>query len=217
MKNKIPAILASLVLCLMLISCGGGGEKSQQVEIETPMGNMTVKLYNSTPGHRDNFMKLVSEGYYDGLLFHRVINGFMVQGGDPDSKGAAPEKRLGGGGPGYTIPAEIGSPHFKGTLAAARTGNPEKRSSGSQFYLVQGRKQTDAQLNNFEKQKGITYTPEQRARYLKDGGTPALDVEYTVFGEVTVGMDVIDKIAKVQTNPGDRPVEDVTMKIREIK
>ncbi len=181
------------------------------------MGNMKVKLYDSTPQHRDNFIKHVEASYYDGLLFHRVISQFMLQGGDPDSKDAPPSKRLGGGGPGYQIPAEIGAYHFKGTLAAARTQNPEKKSSGSQFYIVHGKPVTDAELDQFSSMKGITYSPEDRARYKKDGGAIFLDNEYTVFGEVVEGFDVIDKIAATPTAPGDRPMKDVTMKISKTK
>jgi len=178
---------------------------------------MKVELYDSTPIHKENFIKLAKEGFYDDLLFHRVIKGFMIQGGDPKSRGAEPSARLGGGGPGYTIEAEIGSPHFKGTLAAARTGNasnPEKRSSGSQFYVVQGSPQSEAQLASTAKRKGITYTDSQRKKYAEVGGRPDLDMEYTVFGEVVEGMDVIDKLAAVETAPGDRPLKDVKMKIR---
>lgn len=205
-----------LFLCVLgiLISCS---PKQELYLIETDHGTMTVKLYDSTPQHRDNFKKLVSDSYYDDLLFHRVIKGFMVQGGDPKSKGAAPSARLGSGGPGYTIPAEIGAYHFKGALSAARTGdagNPKKASSGSQFYVVQGKPVSDAELKNFAGMKGITYSPEDIERYKKDGGTPFLDKEYTVFGEVVEGLDVIDKIADVKTAPGDRPVEDVKMTIR---
>ena len=141
----------------------------------------------------------------------------MIQGGDPESRGADANKRLGGGGPGYTIPAEIGAPHFKGTLAAARTGdamNPERASSGSQFYIVQGRKIGETQLQNFASRGGYSYNPAQIEKYMELGGTPGLDNQYTVFGEVIEGMEVIDKIAAVQTKPGDRPLEDVKMKVR---
>ena len=139
---------------MMISSCGDGFE---YVTIETEFGNMKVQLYNSTPLHRDNFIKLTKEGYYDGLLFHRVIKNFMAQGGDPDSRGAAAGVNLGMGGPGYTIPAEIGAPHFKGTLAAARTPNPAKESSGSQFYIVQGNGQNDRSIEIAETNKKINY------------------------------------------------------------
>lgn len=192
------------------------------VEIETPYGNMLVQLYDATPKHQDNFVKLVEENFYDSLLFHRVINNFMIQGGDPNSKGAAPNKALGSGGPGYTIPAEFVDSlvHVKGALAAARTGdavNPEKRSSGSQFYIVHGQSLNETALSRIEAQKNIRYTPDQRSAYTSMGGTPFLDREYTVFGQVIDGLEVIDKIAQVTTGAGDRPKEDVTMKIRLIR
>ncbi|MFT5382957.1 MAG: cyclophilin family peptidyl-prolyl cis-trans isomerase [Saprospiraceae bacterium] len=205
-------------ICLLsIITSCGGGDGFTYAEIETDFGTMKVKLYNSTPQHRDNFIKLAKEGYYDGLLFHRVIQGFMVQGGDPNSKDAGPDVSLGSGGPGYQIPAEIGGLHIKGALSAARTGNPEKKSSGSQFYIVQGTKISEAQLNGFEGSKKVKYSAEQRALYSTLGGTPALDNDYTVFGEVVEGMEVIDKIAAVPTKPGDRPVEDVKMKVSLVK
>ncbi len=213
MKNTLNLIL--FCFCIAFLSCNPG-KKFQYALIKTEYGDMKVKLFNSTPKHRDNFMKLAKEGFYNDLLFHRIIKGFMIQGGDPNSKDAAPDARLGSGGPGYLIDAEIGSPHLKGTLAAARTGgasNPEKKSSGSQFYIVQGKPQTDAQLDSQEKFKKITYSPEQRKRYKEEGGTPQLDMDYTVFGQVVEGMDIIDKIAAVQTAPGDRPVQDVKMTV----
>ncbi len=188
--------------------------QSVKVLIQTSLGDMTVVLYDETPQHRDNFVKLANSGFYEGLLFHRVISGFMVQAGDPDSKEAEPGKALGSGGPGYTIPAEINPKYFhkKGVLAAARTGdniNPERRSSGSQFYIVQGGKYTDMQLDSMEKQFGRKFTKEQRDAYVTLGGTPHLDTQYTAFGEVVKGLEVVDKIAGVQTARGDRPIEDV--------
>jgi peptidyl-prolyl cis-trans isomerase B (cyclophilin B) len=202
------------------IFLGCQNEKVYYIEIETDFGTMKAELYNSTPLHRDNILKLADEGFYDDLLFHRVMRDFMVQGGDPESKDADPSKRLGAGGPGYTIPAEIGAPHFKGTLAGARQGdgvNPERKSSGSQFYIVQGQKQTDAQLDQFEKSGNFKYNESQRKKYKEIGGTPFLDNQYTVFGELVSGLDVVDKIAAVQTAPGDRPIEDVKMKVRVVK
>ncbi|MCB9307305.1 MAG: peptidylprolyl isomerase [Lewinellaceae bacterium] len=189
------------------------------VEIETEFGTMTAELYNATPKHRDNFVKLAEEGYYEDLLFHRVINGFMLQGGDPQSRNAPAGQPLGMGGPNYQIPAEFVDSlfHVKGALAAARTNNPEKKSSGSQFYIVQGSPVNEAMLNQIEGMRGFHYSPEQRKAYLELGGTPHLDREYTVFGRVIKGLDVIDKIAATQTAPGDRPVKDVKMKIRVIK
>lgn len=189
--------------------------QSTKVLIETSKGKITVILYDDTPLHRDNFVKLAESGYYNDLLFHRVIKSFMVQAGDPNSKNAPANARLGGGGPGYTIPAEIVYPthfHKKGALAAARTGdnvNPKRESSGSQFYIVQGQVYTDMKLDQFEKALGKTFTKKERDAYATIGGTPHLDNQYTVFGEVVEGMDVIDKIAAVETQPGDRPVEDV--------
>lgn len=188
----------------------------QMVTIKTDFGNMVVKLYDSTPSHRDNFVKLVKEGYYDDLLFHRIIKQFMIQGGDPNSKGADQNTPLGSGGPGYQIDPEIGAYHFKGALSAARMPdqvNPEKKSSGSQFFVVQGYQVPDQELDRWEQQKGITYSAEDRQRYTTDGGYPFLDGDYTVFGEVVEGLDVIDKIAEQQVAAADRPVEDIKMKI----
>ncbi|HOD88826.1 MAG TPA: peptidylprolyl isomerase, partial [Bacteroidales bacterium] len=155
-----------LVLVVFGFSCFANAQ-STKVLIETSMGDMTVVLYDDTPEHRDNFIKLANEGFYEDLLFHRVINGFMIQGGDPDSKGAAPNKPLGNGGPGYTLPAEFNPKyiHKKGALAAARTGdhvNPERRSSGSQFYIVQGAKYTDMQMDSMEKQFRRKFTDKDR-------------------------------------------------------
>ncbi|MEM9545802.1 MAG: peptidylprolyl isomerase [Bacteroidota bacterium] len=206
--------LAFILIAGLMVSCHSGGPT--YVTIKTEFGDMKVELYDSTPKHKENFLKLIDEGFYKDLLFHRVIQGFMVQGGDPNSKDAGPNAQLGSGGPGYKIDAEIGLPHFKGTLAAARQGgpiNPKKQSSGSQFYLVQGRVQTDAQLNQFEQRGGFKYNEAQRNKYKTIGGTPALDNDYTVFGEVVEGLDVIDKIAAVQTGNADRPVKDVKMDI----
>ncbi|MBK5283839.1 MAG: peptidylprolyl isomerase, partial [Bacteroidia bacterium] len=177
------------------------------------------RLYDETPLHRDNFLKLVNEHFFDSLLFHRVIKGFMIQGGDPESKHAASGQMLGNGDVGYTIPAEF-SPnliHKKGALCAARTENPEKRSSGCQFYIVQGKPATDSELDMFDKHRSQPYTFTQRNTYKTIGGTPFLDMGYTVFGEVTEGLDVLDKIAAVATQPGDRPTQDVSMKITLIK
>ncbi len=185
------------------------------VLIETDYGNIKVKLYDSTPKHKENFLKLTREGYYAGTLFHRVIPGFMIQGGDPDSKNAPSGQALGMGGPGYTIDAEIGAKHFRGALAAARTGgptNPEKRSSGSQFYIVQNGPVPPAQMDQIIQQKGTQYTPEEIDYYLKVGGTPFLDDDYTVFGQVLEGMDAVDKIANVLKDNRDRPVEDIRIK-----
>ena len=239
-----------------------------KVQIKTSLGDITVRLYDETPLHRDNFIKLAKEGYYNGTLFHRVIKNFMIQGGDPDSKGAAAGVQLGTGGPGYTVPAEFVYPqyfHKKGALAAARQSdqvNPEKKSSGSQFYIVTGEVYSAGKLTQLEKQleqrmlqsifdslvvenrdkilqlrrnrdqAGIAaiqeqlqkdtfakakemgkpkFTDAQREAYTTVGGTPFLDNDYTVFGEVEEGMDVIDAIQNVATGVGDRPSNDVVM------
>jgi len=192
------------------------------IEITTEYGVMVAELFDATPKHRDNFLKLIEQGFYDGLLFHRVIEGFMIQGGDPDSKTAAAGAPLGSGGPGYQVPAEFVDSlvHIKGSLAAARTGdqmNPQRMSSGSQFYIVQGRPVEKNVLEMFETRKGTTYTPEQKEEYMEWGGTPALDRDYTVFGRVISGLDVIDKIAKVQKDARDRPLKDVKMSIKAVK
>lgn len=205
-----------VLMALGVYSCGPADDHTY-AEIETEFGTMKVKLYNSTPQHRDNFIKLANEGFYDDLLFHRVIDGFMVQGGDPDSKNAPPGQQLGQGGPGYQIDAEIGAPHIKGALAAARTQNPQKRSSGSQFYIVSGSPVDDNTLDQMEQQKGIKYNETQRKLYKELGGAPFLDNDYTVYGEVVEGYDVIDKIAKVPKDGADRPTQDVRMKVRIIK
>jgi len=269
------AILVFILLAGFGISCSHANKTSKEtlVLIKTDMGNITVKLYDETPEHKKNFLKLVNEGFYNGLLFHRVMPNFMIQGGDPNSKDAAPGVRLGAGNPGYTIPAEFVSKYFhkKGALAAARTGgpsNPEKRSSGSQFYIVQGEvftpgkldtmamslngkaknqffqeqfKAASETLNEFRKNNDeagfnvcvaelrakadslwtthdkISFTPEQREAYTTIGGYPPLDGEYTVFGEVVEGLDVLDKIAAVETDQYNRPKTDVKMEIEVIK
>jgi len=196
--------------------------KERLVEITTDYGVMVAKLYDSTPKHRDNFIKLVKDKVYDSLLFHRVIKEFMIQGGDPTSKNADSLTQLGAGSlPGDRIPAEFRANiiHKKGALSAARDGNPEKASSNCQFYIVQGKRTDTAQLKQVEQNvKGsnpnFSYSKAQKEIYQRIGGTPFLDQNYTVFGEVIIGLDVIDKIAAVQTHPGDRPVKDVRMKIR---
>jgi len=185
------------------------------VLLETTFGNIKIRLYDETPNHRDNFIMLIRSGYYDDLLFHRVINHFMIQTGDPDSKNARSDQHLGTGGPSYTLPAEIvpGLIHKKGAVAAARQGdtvNPEKRSSGSQFYIVQGNILTNAQLDAMEKSlQHPVFTPQERQVYTTTGGTPHLDYSYTVFGEVIEGLDIVDKIASVATSQGNRPKSDV--------
>lgn len=192
-------------------------EKMTQVLIKTTVGDIKVALYNETPQHRDNFIKLVNEKYYDGVLFHRIIQGFMIQTGDPDSKTAKPGQRLGSGGPGYRIPAEIVPTlfHRRGTLAAARDNNPAKASSGSQFYIVDGTIYDEGQLAAISQRTGKVFTEEQKKIYATEGGAPWLDGDYTVFGIVTEGMDVVDKIAAQEKDAADRPVKDI--KITEVK
>jgi len=246
-------------------STATSNEKMTKVELETSLGKIVVELYNETPQHRDNFIKLVKEGYYDGVLFHRVIKDFMIQTGDGNSKTAGPNTMLGDGDPGYTIEAEFVYPkyfHKRGALAAARTGdqvNPERRSSGSQFYIVTGKifslddlKMMSQRMADMQKQEifrrlvtenrarieelqqkqdngglqtlqteliqlteaeaaktPFTMTDEQLNAYTSIGGTPHLDGQYTVFGEVIEGMDVVDKIQNVETGTADRPTVDV--------
>jgi cyclophilin family peptidyl-prolyl cis-trans isomerase len=268
---KKLAVLLVVVCCLFLnISCGSGGnDNTVKVKIDTEFGTIKIKLYNETPLHRDNFVKLVKDGIYKDLLFHRVINGFMIQGGDPQSKNAAPGALLGTGDLGYTVPAEINSKfyHHRGALAAARQGdeiNPERRSSASQFYIVQGQKFTMGELDTLQTrmnearkasmfqaklkvaeaelnklgQEGkqdelmakynalkeevlgeaakltpITFSEEQRKAYTTIGGYPPLDNNYTVFGEVIEGMEVVDEIAKQETDRNDRPMKDIKFTI----
>ena len=215
-----------LACCLLSVVAGLAQQPAlkkkdlkKDVALVTSYGTMVIRLSDSTPLHRDNFLKLVKSGYYDSILFHRVISGFMIQAGDPDSRRAAADVALGNGSPGYTIPAEMrpGLFHKKGAVAAARLGdnvNPAKESSGSQFYIVQGRTFTDAGLDSLEKfrLKGRIIPASQKAVYTTLGGTPFLDQNYTVFGEVISGLDVIDKIAAVSTSKGadrDRPQQDV--------
>lgn len=194
-------------------------DRKRDIELVTNYGNIILHLYDSTPLHRDNFIRLVKSGFYDSTLFHRVINNFMIQGGDPDSKHAKPGQPLGNGGPKYTVPAEfrVSIFHKKGVLAAARESddiNPQKASSSSQFYIVQGRKFTDGALDTLEIRRlgGRKIPADQREVYKTIGGTPHLDQNYTVFGEVVSGLDVVDKIAATPTSKDedrDRPLEDV--------
>ncbi|MCY7290606.1 MAG: peptidylprolyl isomerase [Ferruginibacter sp.] len=195
-------------------------DKSLKVKITTDSGIIVVKLYDSTPLHRDNFVKLVKQGFYDSLLFHRIIQGFMIQGGDPTSKNAEPGAMLGGGGGDMArIPAEFRKSiiHKKGALAAARDGNPEKASSACQFYIVEGKTLSDAELDMMEQRIGSKYTLAQRNMYKKIGGTAMLDQNYTVFGEVISGLEVVDKIASAPKASGDRPSGDIRMKMEVMK
>jgi cyclophilin family peptidyl-prolyl cis-trans isomerase len=273
-------ILFIVLSAFMVFACSSNGQIENMEEgytyakISTEKGDIFVKLYNSTPEHRDNFIKLAKEGFYDSTLFHRVMNEFMIQGGDPESKNAAPGQQLGQGGPGYTLPPEFGEIHKKGALAAARKGdqvNPEKESSGSQFYIVHGRKYSKEELGQLEedmttravmgrvneylmkpenkylldsiqeysksgnreamqslqdrlvsqlKEEGddFAFTEEQVEMYTTLGGAPFLDGEYTVFGEVVKGMEVVDSIATAEVNKQtSRPVEDIAMKVEIIE
>lgn len=276
MNKNITTLL--IIIIYGFTACSSNKNKENKMEnnketsllIETDLGNIRVKLYNETPEHRDNFIKLAKEGFYNGTLFHRVIKDFMIQGGDPDSKNAPTDKTLGGGDTGYTLPAEFIYPkyfHKKGALAAARQGdqvNPKKESSGCQFYIVTGKVYTQEQLMSMEQQINqnrltavfnqlaqkhtkeiykmrknndqdglydlqeklfqeaqeqiaqqpeFKFTPEQIHAYTTVGGTPHLDGEYTVFGEVIEGMEIVDKIQNVATGKADRPKEDIKMKV----
>ncbi len=186
-------------------------DKMTKVLLKTSLGDIIIELSNETPQHRDNFIKLVNEKYYDGVLFHRIIQGFMIQTGDPDSKTAKPGQRLGMGGPSYRIPAEFVPSlyHKRGAVAAARDNNPQKASSGSQFYIVDGKTFDETYLSMIEQRTGKTFTPEQKQVYSTMGGAPFLDGDYTVFGMVLEGMDIVDKIAAQPKDPNDRPMEDI--------
>jgi peptidyl-prolyl cis-trans isomerase B (cyclophilin B) len=225
-RLSLLAILFIAVLPTMAQSC--------QVMLETTAGNILLTLYDDTPKHRDNFLKLVNEEFYDSLLFHRVIKNFMIQGGDPDSKKAEPGITLGEGSTDYTVEAEFFDseghllhPHQRGVLAMAREGdseNPERRSSGCQFYIVWGKTYATQQLyqigDKVEAQTDhrVTMTPELLDLYRKVGGVPHLDGQYTVFGEVTEGLDVVDRIQQVQTDDYDRPIDDVRiLRAREVQ
>lgn len=193
--------------------------------IETEFGNITLVLYKDTPVHRKNFLKLARKHFFDGTVFHRVINGFMIQGGDPWSTDTTRRAEWGNGGPGYDLKAEIMPNHFhrRGVLAAAREGddiNPERKSSGSQFYIVVGKTFTDEILDKVQERvrssgnTNFTFTAEQREAYKTRGGAPWLDTQYTVFGEVVEGMDVVDKIAALQAGTSDKPSREIKMKVR---
>lgn len=225
----VGLLLISTSLVLLLFTQWYDASKDEMVVISTKFGDITVGLYKDTPKHRENFLKLVKESYYDSLLFHRVINGFMVQGGDPNSREAQPGAPLGVGGPGYTIPAEILPRHIhkKGALAAARQGdqvNPERASSGSQFYIVQGKPVSEMDLAGISQQKlnmnpsdSAGYTAEQVAIYQSIGGTPHLDGAYTVFGEVIEGIEVVDIIASQEVDRRSRPVDDIKMSMKIVR
>jgi peptidylprolyl isomerase/peptidyl-prolyl cis-trans isomerase B (cyclophilin B) len=216
MKYSIVALI--IALFSLTVCADNDNEKETKVLIDTDFGKITVKLYNETPQHRDNFLKLVKERRYDGVLFHRVIKQFMIQAGDLTSVNAPEDKPLGGHDLGYTIPAEILYPkyfHKAGQLAAARQSddtNPQRASSATQFYIVTGRHYTDYELDKVEKENGRTFTPEEREAYKTQGGAPHLDGAYTVFGEVVKGMNVVRKIELQETNANDRPRKNVKIK-----
>jgi len=195
--------------------------KHEFVKITTSKGECIIMLYNQTPKHRDNFLKLSKEGFYNGTIFHRVIKEFMIQGGDPNSKTAKPVKALGEADLKYRVEAEFRDSlfHKKGVLAAARNNNPQKESSSSQFYIVQGKKWTDATLDEvqMERMNGRIIPVSQRRVYKELGGTPHLDQNYTVYGEVVSGIEMVDAIAGVKTGTSDRPVEDVSMMVSVLK
>lgn len=210
--------LSLCILVLCSVSLSAKAPEVKFVELTTNKGKILFKLYNETPLHRDNFIKLIRAKYFEGQLFHRVIANFMIQGGDPDSKGALSGQALGNGGPDYTIPAEIqdGLFHKKGALGAARDDNPGKESSGSQFYFVQGKVFSEAGLDSLEtlRMKGRTFSAEQRQAYTSVGGTPHLDFNYTVFGELVAGFQVVDAIAAERTDKLDRPEIDQFIRMR---
>ncbi|MBC9931339.1 peptidylprolyl isomerase [Chitinophaga qingshengii] len=211
-----------VLLCTLLLAVATMAmAKNRKVKVITPYGTMVIRLYDQTPKHRDNFLKLSRKHFYDSTLFHRVIKQFMIQGGDPDSKRAKPGAVLGEGDVGYTIPPEFQLDlfHRKGALAAARDDNPTKASSGCQFYIVQGKVFTDEELDKLEKTRlgGRKIPVDQREVYKTEGGSPHLDQSYTIFGQVIKGMEVIDKIAALKTDSHNRPLQDVPMKIRVVK
>ncbi|MFZ4752666.1 MAG: peptidylprolyl isomerase [Chitinophagaceae bacterium] len=213
-------IFSLLIILSLAIGSFAQKNKNKFVEIETTMGKIKIELFADVPQHSENFLKLVKDGFYDSLLFHRVIPSFMIQGGDPDSKNALDGQMLGNGDIGYKVPAEFMVPkyyHKKGALAAARDNNPEKASSGCQFYIVVGRTFTDQDLTTMEQRGGFTYSEQAKKDYKTIGGTPHLDNGYTVFGQVVEGQEVVDAIAMTPRNTSDRPNENVrilSMKIR---
>jgi len=206
-----------LLLLLSFALASGAKPKHSYIRIKTSKGECIVMLYNQTPKHRDNFLKLAKEGFYNGTLFHRVIKDFMIQGGDPDSKTAAPSQVLGSGDLGYLVDAEFRDSlfHKKGVLAAARDNNPSKASSASQFYLVQGKKFTDEELDKtrMNRMNGRLIPDSQRAIYKTLGGTPHLDGNYTVYGEIVQGLAMVDTIASVVTSASNRPSDDISMEV----
>ncbi len=226
---KTKTIVLALLSIVVLSSFGPKKKKAKKkksdnrvVLLTTEYGDMKIKLYDETPIHKANFIKLVEEGFYEDLLFHRVINKFMIQGGDPKSRTSEDGVAVGDGGPKHTLDAEFRPNlfHKKGAVAAARTGdnvNPERKSSGSQFYIVHGETFTESGIKGAERRAKTTIPEEHRKVYKTLGGTPHLDQNYTVFGEVIEGLEVIDKIAAVETGQADRPKENVKMNMTLIK
>ena len=219
-KNRFLFLVSFLLFLCVIPLQGKKREKRAVVRIETSCGTIRVALSDDTSLHRDNFLKLAASGFYDGTLFHRCIRDFMIQGGDPDSRNAPKGKLLGEGNPGYTIPAEFCLPylyHWRGALAAAREPddiNPEQNSSGCQFYIVYGRKQGPGDIKKVRsmlQEKGIEMTSQMSDDYQMRGGTPHLDGQYTVFGEVIEGLDVVRRIQEVATDSNSRPLEDVVI------
>lgn len=209
-----------ITLCLIaLMSAHEAIAQKYKVKMTTSEGLIELVLYDETPQHRDNFVKLAKEGFYDGTLFHRVIQGFMIQGGDQNSKNAEAGERLGMGSLDYKVPAEFNNDliHERGALAAARDNNPEKASSSNQFYIVDGKKFTAKELTPITSRRDYTYTSEQIEAYEKNGGSPHLDGEYTVYGKVTKGMEVVDAIAASKKDRFDRPEEDKVIEKVKVK
>lgn len=225
-RHRWTTFLSAFLLPLLLLAQPRPDQRRAQVEISTELGTIVIELYNQTPEHRDNFIKLVQEGHYDSLLFHRVVPGLVIQGGDPRSRNADPkdEKELGDCSAGPTLPPEIvpGFIHKRGALAAAREDdekNPDRRSDHSQFYIVHGRKYQPADLERIEKRNERYGTPHEfseaeKELYATVGGAPHLDGNYTVFGHVVEGMDVVDRIAMLPVDRNDRPVQDIRMFMR---
>lgn len=216
--------LFTLIILLSTVTAFAKPPKNQYVRISTPFGNCIIRLYNETPKHRDNFIKLTKQGFYNGTLFHRVIQNFMIQGGDPDSRDTSKNKagvELGNGDVKYTIPAEFNANifHKRGVLAAARDNNPEKASSGCQFYIVEGKRFTDDDLDKTIQTRiqGRAIPAAQREIYKTVGGTPHLDQNYTVYGEVITGIDMVDQIAAVKKDARDRPLQNLPMTVALLK
>lgn len=215
MKNRKLALTTFAILLCVSVFAQKKSKKDDVITIETSMGTMRAILFDEAPKHKANFLKLAKENFYDDLLFHRVIEDFMIQGGDPNSRNAKPDDMLGKGDNGYKIPAEF-SPklfHQKGALAMARDNNPAKESSGCQFYIVEGRTWSKTDLDKQAARAARKLTDEQRKVYETIGGTPHLDGSYSVFGQVIDGLDVVDKIASVAKDERDRPEKDVSMKV----